>query len=81
MTNSQMDNPFAIGDLVHIPTGVVLYDSNSADKPARPQKINDKPIVGLVLNKLIQYYTIIIGQDEYLVLKEDITLVSRKDIR
>lgn len=81
MINSQMDNPFAIGDLVHIPQGVVLYDTISTNKPAKPMKINDRPIVGLVMNKFVHHYTIMIGEEEFLVSKEDITLVSRKAIR
>lgn len=81
MINSQMDNPFTIGDLVHIPQGVVLYDPISADKPSKPMKINDRPIVGLVMSKYLHHYTIMIGEEEYLISKEDITLVSRKAMR
>ena len=81
MISSQMDNPFAIGDLVHIPQGVVLYDPISSNKPQKPMKINDRPIVGLVMSKLLHHYTIMIGEEEYLISKEDITLVSRKAMR
>jgi hypothetical protein len=76
-----MDNPFAIGDLVHIPSGVILYKpilpaiSRSGPFPA---KASEKPTVGLVLNKdIMEYYKVSIGQEEYLLKKEDMVLIRK----
>lgn len=87
MINSQMDNPFMIGDLVHIPKGVVLYRNFKKQTDAlypnpSPAKINDKATVALVIKKVIpQFYNVSIGEEEYIVMKEDITLITRKDVR
>lgn len=84
MINSQMANPFAVGDLVHIPQGVVLYfiDDSRVSSVVSPKKVNGKSTVALVLNKKYgEYYNISIGNEEFLVKKEDMALVSRKAIR
>ena len=87
MISSQMDNPFAIGDLVHVSQGVVLYGQTefgqlSNTNPFAPKKINDKPTVGLITQKSIhEFYTVSIGNEQYYVRKEDIALVSRKVMR
>lgn len=83
MINSQMDNPFMIGDLVHIPKGVVYYAlSSSRRDEVTPLKVNDKPSVGLILKKeYTSLYKIAVGEKEYLIKKEDISLIIRKDVR
>lgn len=81
MISSQMNNPFMIGDLVHIPKGVVLYSTENA-KPPSPQKVNDKPVVALIINKYVtDFYNVSIGQEEYVVKKEDMALVTGKGMR
>ena len=84
MVISQMDNPFAIGDLVHIPSGVVLYSPidlsiiKERKVAARAIKALEKPSVGLVLNRdLTDYYRVSIGQDEFLLKKEDMVLIRK----
>ena len=88
MISSQMDNPFAIGDLVHISQGVVLYGNSDnfylgmSNSPLIPTKVNDKPTVGLVMeNSIHEFYNIAVGQERYYVRKEDMALVSRKAMR
>ena len=87
MISSQMDNPFAIGDLVHISQGVVLYGQPdfghlSKSNPFAPKKVNDRPTVGLITEKsALEFYTVSIGKEQYYVRKEDIALVSRKVMR
>lgn len=77
-----MDNPFAIGDLVHIPQGTTLYRTISIDKRIihdrpMPIKITDKPTVGLVINKSIyDYYIIGIGTKEYMIKSEQINYIK-----
>ncbi len=80
MIISQMDNPFAIGDLVHIPSGVVLYTPINIikEKQARPVKALEKPSVGLILNRdFSEYYRVSIGRDEFLLRKEDMVLIRK----
>jgi hypothetical protein len=84
MVISQMDNPFAIGDLVHIPSGVVLYSPIKLDiikerkYAAKAVKALEKPSVGLVLNRdFSDYYKVSIGQDEFLLKKEDMVLIRK----
>ena len=71
-----MDNPFAIGDLVHLPQGTILYrilDTNKKmlhDIPM-PIKMTDKPTVGLIINKSIyDFYKVSVGNKEYLIKAE-----------
>lgn len=80
MVISQMDNPFAVGDLVHIPSGVVLYTPINVikEKTARPVKALEKPSVGLILNRdFSEYYKVSIGLEEYLLRKEDMVLIRK----
>ena len=85
MVISQMDNPFAIGDLVHIPSGVVLYSPISLDVikehkkyAAKAVKALEKASVGLVLNRdFSDYYKVSIGLDEFLLKKEDMVLIRK----
>ena len=88
MISSQMDNPFAIGDLVHISQGVVLYGNSDnfklgiSSSPFSPRKVNDKPTVGLVMeHSMYEFYNIAVGQERYYIRKEDMALVSRKAMR
>jgi hypothetical protein len=83
-----MDNPFAIGDLVHISQGVILYDLSgyslmtTTNDFFAPKKVNDKPTVGLITNNPErEFYNVSIGNEQYYVRKEDIALVSRKVMR
>ena len=80
-----MDNPFSVGDLVHIPKGVILYDDNDGRETRTfpmPERAIDKPAVGLIINKPFpEWYRVSIGETEYLIRKEDMTLVSGKVIR
>lgn len=77
-----MDNPFMIGDLVHIPKGVILYAGEKIHSPPSPSKVNDKPRVGLVLKRIIpEFYTISVGEEEYVIRKEDLSLITRKALR
>jgi hypothetical protein len=77
-----MDNPFAIGDLVHIPSGVVLYGTSKHYMQPTPLKVIERPAVALVMDKFAsEYYSISIGEEQWLVRKEAITLVSRKGMR
>lgn len=86
MIITRMNNPFAIGDLVHIPQGTTLYrtlDSNNrfAYKVPLPIKIIDKPTVGLIINKSIyDFYTVSIGNIEYLIKSDEINYTSEKYI-
>lgn len=85
MISSQMNNPFMIGDLVHIPKGVVLYyhmkDEYRKSSPS-PAKVNDKARVALVLKKIVsEFYSVSIGEEEYVVMKDDMSLVTRKGMR
>lgn len=78
MINSQMDNPFMIGDLVHIPQGIMLYGTVSPI--SGPAKVTDKPFVGLVMKMYNAYfYKVGIGTEEYYIRKEDISLITRKE--
>lgn len=80
MVITQMNNPFMAGDLVHIPSGVILYKPIHEWSDAFPAKTLEKPSVGLVLSKdIAEYYKVSIGRDEFLLKKEDMVLVSRKD--
>lgn len=82
MVNSQMDNPFKIGDLVHIPTGVVLYDMVNGWGGPAPAKVSERPSVGLIMKKDgTGLYRVAIGQVEYLITKEDMSLITRKAVR
>lgn len=86
MINSQMDNPFSVGDLVHIPKGVLLYDDRGGNQTQSyfplPEKAIEKPSVGLILNKPFpEFYRVSIGPEEYLIRKEDMMLVTRKGMR
>jgi phage terminase large subunit-like protein len=75
-----MDNPFAIGDLVHIPKGVMLYEA-AADY-AIPEKAVSDVAVGLIMRKQLgDFYSVSIGQNEYLIKKEDMTLITTKGKR
>jgi len=80
-----MDNPFAIGDLVHIPQGTTLYKiinpNNSItmiyDRPI-PVKISDKPTVGLIINKSIyDFYIVDVGNKEYMIKSDQMNYVEK----
>lgn len=82
MINSQMDNPFMIGDLVHIPKGVVFYIKQNLYTEPIPSVVNNKVSVGLVMKKdATGLYRISVGPTEYLIKKEDVSLITRKDVR
>lgn len=82
MINSQMDNPFMIGDLVHIPTGVVFYVQTNVYTEPIPSLVNNKASVGLIIKKdTTGLYRISVGLSEYLIKKEDVSLITRKDVR
>lgn len=82
MVSNQMDNPYAVGDLVHLPSGVVLYGTSKNYVQPMPVKVIERPAVALVMNKFAsEYYSVSIGEDEFLVRKEAISLVSRKGMR
>jgi hypothetical protein len=77
-----MDNPFAVGDLVHIPKGVLLYESFDQNHYAIPDKALERASVGLILQKSYNdFYIVSIGIREYLIRKEDMCIVTRKGIR
>lgn len=86
MITTRMNNPFAIGDLVHIPQGTTLYrtiDNNNTFiyKVPLPIKIVDKPTAGLVINKSIyDFYVVSIANVEYLIKSDEINYTSEKYI-
>jgi hypothetical protein len=69
-----MDNPFAVGDLVHIPAGVFL-NKLYANNVTMLAKITSKPTIGIILSRTVglSYEVFVIG-DKYLINKEDMTL-------
>ena len=80
MINSQMDNPFMIGDLVHIPKGIIFYRATYVPQSPIIDMVCDQACIGLVARKyLSDFYYVFVGEKEFLVSKEDITLITRKD--
>ena len=82
MNAALIDNPFAIGDLVHIPQGTTLYRTVNTEKNMvfdrpMPIKLIDEPTVGLIINKSIyDFYVVSIGNREYMVKTEQINYVK-----
>lgn len=77
MITSQMNNPFAVGDLVHIPQGVCLFNSDY-----KLSIVTDKPVVALIVaDNRLPYYTILLGDIEYLIEKQEMALLSRKEVK
>ena len=77
-----MDNPFAVGDLVHIPKGVLLYESMDENHYPIPEKALEKPSVGLVIKKADRdFYKVSIGLNEYLIRKEEMFIVNSRGMR
>jgi len=77
-----MDNPFAVGDLVHIPQGTTLYKLINSEtrfifeKPI-PTKIADKPLTGYIINKSIyDFYIVGIGDKEYMIKSDEIQILN-----
>jgi hypothetical protein len=85
MNYHQLNNAFAIGDLVQIPQGTILYKSVDSikkiilDNPT-PINIIDKPTIGLVINKSIQdFYIVSIGDKEYLIKSEQMNFALERN--
>ena len=82
MLTAIMDNPFAVGDLVHIAQGTTLYKVYNNDKKLiydkpMPVKILDKPTTGYIINKYIDdYYLVGVGNKEYLIRTEEIRFLN-----
>jgi hypothetical protein len=77
-----MDNPFAIGDLVHIPQGTTLYKLLNTqtkflfDRPM-PIKTADKPLAGYIINKSIyDFYIVGVGDREYMIKSDEIKILN-----
>lgn len=66
-----------VGDLVHIPSGVVLYEDSSG---IWPLEITKAPSVGLVSKHatILGIYEIYSNGNIYHIRKEDIFLLTRK---
>ena len=82
MTLLTMDNPFSVGDLVHLPQGTILYrlidfNAKKINDVPMPIKIIDRPTVGLIINKSIyDFYMVSIGNQEYLIKAEQMNYKS-----
>lgn len=77
MNQQTMNNPFAIGDIVHLPQGTTLYKILNNDKRflydrPMPSKIVERPSIGLIIKKVINdFYMVSIENQEYLIKMQD----------
>jgi hypothetical protein len=78
-----IDNPFAIGDLVHVAQGTTLYKILDLNKPMiyekpMPIKITDIPSIGYIINKSIyDFYLVGIGSREYMIKSEELEYYNK----
>lgn len=84
MNQILMDNPFAVGDLVHIPQGTTLYriiDKNKNFIYTNPQpiKVIDIPKIGYIIDKSVyDFYIVGIENAEYMIKSYEMNLTSEK---
>lgn len=81
LINQVMDNPFMIGELVHIPSGVITYSHVGEGSIITHATIKEQT-VGVIIKKSVftDYYEVFVLGNLRLILKEDMFSLKKKGI-